>query len=218
MSAGRVEFGIGAGWFEAEHRLTESPSPPLGERFERLEEQLDIITGMWDHPGRPDVRLHRQALHRRPLPCPAETGPATVSPIIIGGGGPKRTPALAARYATEFNLAFPTLDFVLLQLGTRRGRSRGSGPAGRRHHLLRRRSPSAPAPTRPRWRGGDGGRPRSTSCVPILRWPERRRDRRAPAAVRRRRGTAGTCNCWTCPTSSTCSSSPPRSCPASGVL
>lgn len=50
MSGGRVEFGIGAGWFEAEHRAYAIPFPALGERFDRLEEQLEIITGMWSTP------------------------------------------------------------------------------------------------------------------------------------------------------------------------
>lgn len=117
MSSGRVEFGIGAGWFEAEHRAYGIPFPALGERFERLEEQLDIITGMWgtpvgetfDYTGR-----HYTVAHSPALPKPVQR---PYPPIIIGGGGPKRTPALAARYATEFNLAFPTLEFVALQFG-----------------------------------------------------------------------------------------------------
>ena len=51
MSGGRVEFGIGAGWFEAEHQAYAIPFPPLGERFDRLTEQLDIITGLWTTPA-----------------------------------------------------------------------------------------------------------------------------------------------------------------------
>lgn len=117
MSAGRVEFGIGAGWYEDEHRAYAIPFPALGERFERLEEQLDIITGMWatpvgetfDYAGR-----HYTVADSPALPKPVQQ---PYPPIIIGGGGPKRTPALAARYATEFNLAFPALDFVSLQFG-----------------------------------------------------------------------------------------------------
>lgn len=117
MSGGRVEFGIGAGWFEAEHRAYGIPFPSLGERFERLEEQLEILTGMWatpvgstfDYTGRHYIVADSPALPK-PLQKPHP-------PIIIGGGGPKRTPALAARYATEFNLAFPTLDFTTLQVG-----------------------------------------------------------------------------------------------------
>src|SRR5688572_13815449 len=50
MSGGRVELGIGTGWYDAEHTAYAIPFPPLGERFERLEEQLAIITGLWDTP------------------------------------------------------------------------------------------------------------------------------------------------------------------------
>ena len=50
MSGGRVELGLGAGWFEAEHTAYGIPFPPLGERFDRLEEQLAIITGLWTTP------------------------------------------------------------------------------------------------------------------------------------------------------------------------
>ncbi len=117
MSGGRVEFGIGAGWFEAEHRAYGIPFPGLGERFERLEEQLDIITGLWetptgetfDYPG-----THYTVADSPALPKPVQR---PRPPIVIGGGGPRRTPALAARFAAEFNLAFPTLAFVPLQFG-----------------------------------------------------------------------------------------------------
>jgi len=117
MSGGRVEFGIGAGWFDAEHRAYGIPFPGLGERFERLEEQLEIITGLWatrtgetfDYTGR-----HYSIADSPALPKPVQQ---PHPPIIIGGGGPKRTPALAARFAAEFNLAFPTLEFAQLQCG-----------------------------------------------------------------------------------------------------
>ncbi|MBJ7400604.1 LLM class F420-dependent oxidoreductase [Mycolicibacterium sp.] len=114
MSAGRVEFGIGAGWFEDEHRAYAMPFPGLGERFDRLEEQLDIITGMWATPiGETfDYAGSHYAVNDSPaLPKPVQQ---PHPPIIIGGGGPKRTPA---RFAAEFNLAFPTLDFTGVQLG-----------------------------------------------------------------------------------------------------
>ena len=117
MSGGRVEFGIGAGWFEAEHRAYGIPFPGLGERFERLEEQLELITGLWATPvGETfDYRgTHYSVADSPALPKPAQR---PHPPIVIGGGGPKRTPALAARFATEFNLAFPTLDFVPVQYG-----------------------------------------------------------------------------------------------------
>jgi F420-dependent oxidoreductase-like protein len=117
MSGGRVEFGIGAGWFEAEHRAYGIPFPGLGERFERLEEQLDIITGLWSTPTGETfdyAGVHYTVADSPALPKPVQR---PHPPIVIGGGGPNRTPALAARFAAEFNLAFPTLDFVPLQYG-----------------------------------------------------------------------------------------------------
>ena len=117
MSGGRVEFGLGAGWFEAEHRAYGIPFPGLGERFERLEEQLDIITGLWGTPTGETfdyAGAHYTVADSPALPKPVQR---PRPPIVIGGGGPIRTPALAARFAAEFNLAFPTLDFVPLQYG-----------------------------------------------------------------------------------------------------
>ena len=110
MSGGRVELGLGAGWYEAEHTAYGIPFPPLGERFERLEEQLAIVTGLWSTPvgdrfgftGR-----HYQVSDSPALPKPVQRpGP----PIIIGGGGPARTPRLAASFGSEFNLAFCPLE------------------------------------------------------------------------------------------------------------
>jgi len=117
MSAGRVDFGIGAGWFEAEHLAYAIPFPPLGERFERLGEQLEILTGMWTTPAGETfdyAGTHYTVKDSPALPKPVQR---PHPPIIIGGGGAKRTPALAARFAAEFNLAFPTLDFVEPQYG-----------------------------------------------------------------------------------------------------
>ncbi|CAN3126714.1 Luciferase family protein [Mycobacterium sp. smrl_JER01] len=115
MSGGRVEFGIGAGWFEAEHQAYAIPFPPLGERFDRLTEQLEILTGLWgtpagetfDYAGKHYVITDSPALPKptqRPHP-----------PIIIGGGGAKRTPALAARFADEFNIPFVPLETLTEQ-------------------------------------------------------------------------------------------------------
>jgi F420-dependent oxidoreductase-like protein len=109
MSGGRVELGLGAGWYEAEHQAYAIPFPSLGERFERLEEQLAIITGLWatsvgeqfEYAGR-----HYSVQGSPALPKPAQSAP----PIIIGGGGPRRTPRLAATYADEFNLPFAPLE------------------------------------------------------------------------------------------------------------
>ncbi|MCW2816740.1 MAG: luciferase family protein, partial [Nocardioides sp.] len=108
MSGGRVELGIGAGWFGAEHEKYGIPFPATGERFDRLEEQLAIITGLWaaDDDGFSHAGRHYQVTDSPGLPKPAQTKP----PVIIGGVGKKRTPALAAAYADEFNLPFVDTD------------------------------------------------------------------------------------------------------------
>jgi F420-dependent oxidoreductase-like protein len=114
MSGGRVELGLGAGWYEAEHDAYGIPFPPLGERFDRLEEQLEVITGLWSTPvgatfDKPGGRYPVTASPGLPKPLQHPV------PIIVGGGGPKRTPALAARFASEFNTAFAPLEFFTAQ-------------------------------------------------------------------------------------------------------
>ena len=130
MSAGRIEFGIGAGWFEAEHQAYAIPFPALGERFDRLEEQLEIITGMWSTPV--GETFDYTGTHYRVADSPALPKPVQHPhpPIIIGGGGAKRTPTLAARFAAEFNLAFPSLEFAGVQLGRVQAALREIGRAG----------------------------------------------------------------------------------------
>jgi len=106
MSGGRVELGLGAGWFDAEHAAYGVPFPPLAERFDRLEEQLAIITGLWSTPHGSTFTFdgkHYKVTDSPALPKPAQR---PRPPVIIGGAGPRRTPALAARYADEFNAAF----------------------------------------------------------------------------------------------------------------
>lgn len=115
MSGGRVEFGIGAGWFEAEHQAYAIPFPPLGERFDRLSEQLDIITGLWTTPQGETFDYsgqHYTVVDSPGLPKPAQT---PHPPVIIGGQGTKRTPALAAKFASEFNVPFVPLETVKTQ-------------------------------------------------------------------------------------------------------
>lgn len=115
MSSGRVDLGIGAGWFEAEHAGYAIPFPPLGERFDRLEEQLEILTGLWTTPvGRTFdfTGKHYTVTDSPALPKPAQT---PHPPIIIGGKGAKRTPSLAARFASEFNVPFAPLDVLQTQ-------------------------------------------------------------------------------------------------------
>ncbi len=109
MSGGRVEIGIGAGWFDAEHTAYGIPFPPLGERFDRLEEQLAIITGLWETPV--GGRFDHDGPHYRLVDSPALPKPVqSPLPIIIGGGGARRTPALAARFAAEFNIPFSSIE------------------------------------------------------------------------------------------------------------
>lgn len=117
MSDGRVEFGLGAGWFEAEHQAYAIPFPPLGERFDRLAEQLDILTGLWTTPV--DRTFDYTGRHYTVVDSPALPKPVQSPhpPIIVGGGGAKRTPALAAAHAAEFNIPFAPLDVVQTQYG-----------------------------------------------------------------------------------------------------
>ena len=106
MSGGRVELGLGAGWFDAEHRAYGVPFPPVGERFERLEEQLAVITGLWDTTEGSTFEFdgrHYRLAGGPALPKPVQ---APHPPVIVGGGGAKRTPRLAARFADEFNTPF----------------------------------------------------------------------------------------------------------------
>lgn len=129
MSSGRVDLGIGAGWFETEHLAYAIPFPPLGERFERLREQLDIITGLWTTPDGQSFDYdgtHYTVKDSPALPKPVQD---PHPPIIIGGDGPKRTPALVARFASEYNLAFPALDFVEPQYGRVRAALADAGRA-----------------------------------------------------------------------------------------
>ena len=101
MSGGRAELGIGAAWYEREHRFFGIPFPPLGERFDRLGEQLEVITGLWRTT--PGDRFSYHGKHYQLEECASIPRPARRPPIIIGGAGPRRTPALAARFADEFN-------------------------------------------------------------------------------------------------------------------
>ncbi|HMG27933.1 MAG TPA: LLM class F420-dependent oxidoreductase [Acidimicrobiia bacterium] len=110
MSDGRVELGIGAGWFDDEHRAHGIPFPSTRERFDRLEEQLAIITGMWTTPVGETFSFHGRYYELMDSPALPKPVQSPHPPIIVGGYGTKRTPALAARYAQEFNLPFPPLD------------------------------------------------------------------------------------------------------------
>jgi F420-dependent oxidoreductase-like protein len=109
MSGGRVELGFGAGWFGAEHTAYAIPFPDTRERFDRLAEQLAIIRGLWETPLGDlfsYTGTYYSVADSPGLPKPAQQ---PRPPVIIGGGGPTRTPKLAAQYADEFNLPFASL-------------------------------------------------------------------------------------------------------------
>jgi F420-dependent oxidoreductase-like protein len=117
MSGGRAELGLGAGWYDAEHTAHGVPFQSLGERFERLEEQLAILTGFWDTPVGETFDFdgqHYQLKDSPGLPKPVQQ---PHPPLIVGGGGPKRTPRLAATFADEFNLPFSSLAATEAQFG-----------------------------------------------------------------------------------------------------
>jgi F420-dependent oxidoreductase-like protein len=116
MSGGRVEFGLGTGWFEKEHLAYAIPFPPLRERFARLTEQLELITGLWTAPlGETfDYAGAHYAVNDSPaLPKPVQR---PHPPVIIGGSGAKRTPSLAATFADEYNVPFAPIDTITTQL------------------------------------------------------------------------------------------------------
>jgi F420-dependent oxidoreductase-like protein len=104
MSGGRVELGLGSGWFETEHASYGIPFPSVGERFDVLEEQLELITGLWRTPVGESFSYtgtHYTLVDSPALPKPVQPGGI---PIIVGGSGKTRTPELAVRFAQEFNM------------------------------------------------------------------------------------------------------------------
>ena len=106
MSGGRVELGLGAGWYEDEHRAYGIPFPDVGERFDRLAEQLAVVHGLWTTASGQTFGFTGQ--HYRLADSPALPKPVQRPhpPLIVGGTGARRTPALAARYADEVNVPF----------------------------------------------------------------------------------------------------------------
>lgn len=115
MSGGRVEFGLGTGWFEAEHRAYGIPFPQ--RRFGMLEEQLAVITGLWNTPHGETFRFAGE--HYTLEDSPALPKPAQASvPVIVGGNGPRRTPAIASRFASEFNIGFQSEEVIAERIPT----------------------------------------------------------------------------------------------------
>jgi alkanesulfonate monooxygenase SsuD/methylene tetrahydromethanopterin reductase-like flavin-dependent oxidoreductase (luciferase family) len=99
LSGGRAVLGLGAAWYEREHHALGVPYPPLAERFERLEETLQIVRQMWSEDDGPFEGRHYQLAETINSPQPLRT-----PPIMVGGGGEKKTLRLAAQYADACNL------------------------------------------------------------------------------------------------------------------
>jgi F420-dependent oxidoreductase-like protein len=110
MSGGRIELGIGTGWYEREHQAFGLPFPPIAERFDRLEEELAIITGLWLAGPGDGFSYDGKHYHVRDNRTPPRAVQVPHPPVIVGGAGPKRTPAIAARFATEFNAALSSVE------------------------------------------------------------------------------------------------------------
>ena len=109
MSGGRVDFGLGTGWFAAEHAAYGIPFPE--KRFGLLEEQLEIVTGLWSTPV--GETFSHNGPHYSLTDSPALPKPVQDPiPVIVGGGGARRTPALAARFAAEYNAPFPEFGAI----------------------------------------------------------------------------------------------------------
>jgi alkanesulfonate monooxygenase SsuD/methylene tetrahydromethanopterin reductase-like flavin-dependent oxidoreductase (luciferase family) len=130
MSGGRVELGLGTGWFEPEHDAYGVPFQSLGERFDRLTEQLDIVTGLWITPQE-SASPTRAGTGRWSTARPAQAAAAAPPAGDRGRRRARRTPRLAARFADEFNMPFASVEATR---GSRAcpGRLRGAGrdPAG----------------------------------------------------------------------------------------
>jgi F420-dependent oxidoreductase-like protein len=106
MSGGRVELGIGTGWYDDEHRAYGIAFPDVVERFDRFAEQVEIIDGLWRTP--PGATYSFDGAHYKLSNSPALPTPVQSPrpPIILGGAGKRRSAALAARFADEYNVGF----------------------------------------------------------------------------------------------------------------
>jgi F420-dependent oxidoreductase-like protein len=129
MSGGRVELGLGAGWYEAEHTAYGIPFPAVGERFGRLEEQLEIITGLWDVPDGGTFSFKGRYFSVADSPALPKPVQRPRPPVIVGGGGKRRTAGLAAKFADEYNVPFSSVE----DTGAAFGRVRDACAAAGRH-------------------------------------------------------------------------------------
>lgn len=201
MSGGRVELGLGAGWFEEEHTAYGIPFPK--EKIARLEEQLAIVTGLWaTEPGSTfDFHGTYYDLKDSPaLPKPAQRK----VPVLIGGQGATRTPRLAARYADEFNMPFGSVEDSKRQFDRVRAAAEEAAAAPTRSPTP---TPSSPASARTTPRSPavpPRSAARSTSSRPTAwRAPRPRsssgsaaRPRPAPSGSTSRSSTSRTWTTW----------------------
>ena len=179
LSGGRAVLGIGAAWYEREHRAMGVPFPPVAERFERLEETLQIVRQMWSDDDGPYEGVHYRLAETVCSPRPVRS---PHPPVMVGGGGERKTLRLVATYADASNIfAGPRVGVdalaakldVLREHCARVGRDYDDDPPD--HPVHRRPGPHRRRGGR-RLRGGDEG----------VRRP--RRDRGARDAVQRRPG------------------------------
>ena len=117
MSGGRVELGLGTGWFDAEHTAYGIPFPPLAERFDRLEEQLEVVTGLWGTAEGKTFSFSGSYYTLTDSPALPKPVQRPRPPVLIGGGGERRTPRLAARFADEYNVPFDTVEASVAAFG-----------------------------------------------------------------------------------------------------
>ena len=106
MSGGRVELGIGTGWYASEHRAYGIPFPDVPERFDRFAEQVEIIDGLWRTPVGETYSFAGTYYPIEDSPALPKPAQSPRPPIILGGRGKKRSAALAARFADEYNVSF----------------------------------------------------------------------------------------------------------------
>ncbi|MES5818472.1 LLM class F420-dependent oxidoreductase [Streptomyces sp. RG80] len=127
MSGGRVELGLGAGWFEEEHKAYGIPFPK--EKFGRLEEQLEIVTGLWETKAGDTFDFHGKYYDLTDSPALPKPAQERI-PVLVGGHGPSRTPQLAARFASEFNMPFGSVEDSERQFGRVRDAAVEAGRKG----------------------------------------------------------------------------------------
>jgi F420-dependent oxidoreductase-like protein len=127
MSGGRVELGLGAGWFDAEHTAYGIPFPEVGERFARFAEQVEIIHGLLTTP--PGEKYSFAGTHYQLTDSPALPKPVQSPhpPLILGGAGKRKGAALAARFADEYNVSFQPVDATADVIGRVRDATQETG-------------------------------------------------------------------------------------------